>query len=158
MFGKKKKIHTIKYVMLQDGLSNFLNDVCINIIIDENEKLVKFIEPKKKNSGSTANLSIDKIIRVQTGTRNKIINNGGTGATLVGGMIAGTTGAIIGANSGNKAQSLLTLTITYISNEEEKQIHLYETNYYGTSTIQLLKTILDKNIENNIIKSKHIDL
>lgn len=156
MFGKKKKVHSIKYVMLQDGLSNFLNDIVIEILVDEKERIIKFIESKK--NGSTANLSIDKIIKVQTGTKDKVISNNGTGAAIIGGMVAGTTGAVIGAGTGNKAQSLLTLKITYISDGEEKEINLYQTNYGNSSTIQLLKTILDINIKENIQQTQHIDL
>lgn len=154
MFGMKKKVHKLKYVMLQDGLSNFLNDVCISIIIDENKRTIEFIEEKK--NGSTALLSLDKIIKVQTGTRNKIVNNTGTGAAIVGAAIAGTPGTIIGASTGDKSSNLMTLKITYITNDEEKEINVYQTNYGNSTTLQLLKTILDNNIK--VDSPKHINL
>lgn len=154
MFGMKKKVHKLKYVMLQDGLNNFLNDVCISIIIDENKRTIEFIEEKKH--GSTALLSLDKIIKVQTGTRNKIVNNTGTGAAIVGAAIAGTPGAIIGASTGDKSSNLMTLKITYITNDEEKEINVYQTNYGNSTTLQLLKTILDNNIK--VDSPKHINL
>lgn len=144
MLFKKKKIHELKYVMLQEGLPNFLNDTCIKIVVDENEKIIKFIDERK--NGATADLSINKITSVQTGTRDKIINRNGTGAAIVGGIVAGTTGAIIGASTGNKSAQLLTLTITYKSNDTENKIILYQTNYGNAATIQLLKALLDKNM------------
>lgn len=160
MFGKnknrKKKVHSIKYVMLQNGLPNFINDCVIEIIIDEPNGTINFIESKK--NGVSASLSLNKIIRLETGTRDKIVVPTSTGAAIVGGMIAGTTGAIIGASTGNKAQSLQTLKIIYSSNDKEKEINLYQTNYGNTNTITLIKTILDINIQENSSTLKHIDL
>lgn len=160
MFGKKKdrkkKSHSIKYVMLQNGLSNFINDCVIEVVIDEPNNTINFIEAKK--NGVSASLLLNKIIRLETGTRDKTVVSNSTGAAIIGGMVAGTTGAIIGASTGNKAQSLQTLKIIYSSNNEEKEINLYQTNYGNVNAIMLIKTILDINIQENLSVPKHIDL
>ncbi len=160
MFGKKKdrkkKSHSIKYVMLQNGLSNFINDCVIEVVIDEPNNTINFIEAK--NNGVSASLLLNKIVRLETGTRDKTIVSNSTGAAIIGGMVAGTTGAIIGASTGNKAQSLETLKIIYSSNNEEKEINLYQTNYGNVNAIMLIKTILDINIQENLSVPKHINL
>lgn len=155
MLFKKKKVQELKYFMLQEGLSNFLNDSCIKIIFDEENKTLTFVDERK--NGSTATLPIDKITSIQMGTRNKLVDKSNAGATIVGSLVAGTTGAIVGANIGNKSNQLATLTINYKSTDTENKIILYQTNYGNTNNIQLLKAMLDKYmLQNN--DSTHIDL
>lgn len=138
MFGKKKdrkkKTHSIKYVVLQNGLSNFPNDFVIEVIVDEPNGCINFIKGK---NDTTATLQFNKIVRTELGTR---------------------IGTIPGALGSNKTQTLQTLKIVYISNDEEKEINLYQTNYGNTMAITLLKTLLDVNIQENLSAPKHIDL
>ncbi len=120
MFKKKKKISC---VMLQDGLPNFSNDCCIDIYVDVVNKIVTFVEGKKVPN--TCTLEMNKIIKVQSGTRNRIVNN----------------------RFEDVRTSLMTLIITYESDDEIKTINLYQANYKTAASLRLLEALLTINID-----------
>ena len=136
MFGKtkdKKKIHVVKYVVLQDGLLNFKSESVIEVVIDEPNNCITFKDLQK--DGPSATLSFDKIVRYETGTK---------------------IGIIPKLASKNQAQVLQTLKIVYSSNDLEKEINLCETNFNGTAPFNLLKVLLNKHLQSDA--PKHIDL
>ena len=136
LFGKKKeKTHSIKYVVLTNGLPNFMSDCVIEIIINEANNCMNFIE--SSNNHATASLPFEKIIRLETGTK---------------------IGVVPKTLSKNEPRVLQTLKIIYYSNGEEKEINLCETNNYGTAPFNLLKTLLNINIQKNTSAPTHIDL
>lgn len=131
MFGKKKeKVHSIKYVVLENGLPNFVSNSVIEVIINEPDHYIQF-----KGNGASANLTFNKIIRYETGTKIAVLPK----------MV-----------SKNKAQAIQTLKIIYSSADGEKEINLCETNYNGTATFNLLVVLLRANIQ--VDAPKHIDL
>ena len=127
MFGKKNKPTSIKYVVVKNGLPNFVSDAVAEVLVDKSNRTITFVEGKK--NGATATLSIDKIIRMETGT---------------------TIGAI------PKAQVLQTMNIIYSSTSGEGNISLCETNNYGASSFNLLKTLIQTSLQTNA--PQHVEL
>ena len=135
MFGRtkdKKKVYSIKYVVIESGLPNITNDIPIEVIVDEPNNCINFIKGKNE---STATLSIDKIIKIETSTK---------------------LGVQPKLTSKGKSQVLQTLKITYTSNDETKEINICETNYNGTNAFNLLTTLLNKQLQ--VDAPKHVDL
>lgn len=134
MFGKKdkKKVYSVKYVVLENGLLNIPNDFPIEIVVDELNSCINFIKGK---NDATATLPLDKIIKIETSTK---------------------LGVQPKLTSKGKPQVLQTLKIIYSSNDEEKEINLCETNFNGTATFNLLKVLLNKHLQSDA--PKHIDL
>lgn len=135
MFGKKqdkKKVYSIKYVMVENGLLNIPNDFPIEIVVDEPNDCIKFIKGK---NDATATLSLNKLIKIEPGTK---------------------LGVQPKLTTKGKPQILQTLKIVYSSNNEEKEINLCETNFNGTAAFNLLKVLLNKHLQSDA--PKHIDL
>lgn len=134
MFGRKepkKKVHTIKYILLLEGLPNFKSDSVIEVVVDETDRLLTF----KAIEGVTATLTFDKIIRYEEGVRLNVIQKSLLKSDTV---------------------KLKTLRIVYRSNDEEKSILLSETNYGGAVYINSLKAYLYNNIK--VDAPAHIEL
>lgn len=135
MFGKKKdakKVYSVKYVVIENGLSNMTNDSVIEIVVDEPNNCMNFIKGK---NDTTATLSLDKITKIEPATK---------------------FGVQPKLTSKGKPQVLQTLKIVYSSNDEEKEINLCETNFNGTAAFNLLKVLLNKHLQSDA--PKHIDL
>lgn len=133
MFGKKKeKVYSIKYVVLENCLVNIPNDFPIEVIVDESNSCLTFVKGKKD---ATASLQLNKIVRIESATK-----------------FAVQPGCV----PKGKPQVLQTLKIVYLSNDEEKEINLCETNYNGTNAINLLKTLLNKHLQSD--SPKHVNL
>lgn len=148
MFGKKKepKKRVIKQtVMYQNGIPNFKNDTVIEIKIDEPNGCITFSEGAKKEN-ATAILKFEKIKSLEMGEKGSTIAGNSTAGAVIGGLVARTTGAIIGSTTGKKAANIPTLKILYQSNDGEKEINIYQCNYYSENSIQLVKAMIDKNI------------
>ena len=133
MFGRnKKKVYSIKYVVVDSGLPNMPSDFPIEVIVDEQNNCLNFIKGK---NDATATLPFDKIQRIETSTK---------------------FGVQPGLTPKGKPQVLQTLKIIYVSNDEQKEIDLCETNYNGTTAFNLLKTLLNKHIQ--VDAPTHVDL
>lgn len=160
MFGRKKEVKKKSYtklVMLKDGLPNFTNDTCIELIVDEPNNCIVFSDANKKD-GKSATLNFEKIINLELGEKGSTLADNSTGGAVIGAVIAGTTGAIIGSTTGKKSSNIPTLKIKYQSGSEEKEINLYQCNYYSDGSIQLVKSLIDKNIIKRNEIENHIDL
>lgn len=162
MFGKnkepKKKVFKLQ-VMLASGLPNFLNDTVLNIIIDEPNQCITFDEGKRKGFVSkTASLPFEKIEALEMGEKGNTETDHSTKGAIVGGIVAGTTGAIIGATTGKAAANIPTLKIIYQSQGEQKEITIYQCPHISAGSIQAVKNIIDIHIKNNIQSDTHIDL
>lgn len=158
MFGKKKKelkkrVHKI-LVMHQNGISSFINDDVINLIIDEPNNCIVFSSTKN----NTARLDFDKITGLELGERGNTKASSSTGGALVGGILGGTTGAIIGSTIGKQAACIPTLKIKYQSSDCEKEINLYQCRNHAEGSINSIHTLLSYNIEKFHDVKSHIDL
>lgn len=149
----KKGVYT-KNVMHQDGLSNIPNDVIIRIVIDEIQKCIRFSEAKKE--GNSATLDFSKITHLKTGERGNTVANSSIGGAITGAVIGGTTGAVIGATAGKKSAFTPTLTIYYKTEDEEKEINLYQCNYNSEGSINFVKNLIEHNLPR--CETTHIDL
>lgn len=155
MFGKKKEpkkqVFTCEAVH-HNGLPNFLIDFSCTITVDEPNGCIIFSEgTKKQTGGKTATLDFSKIISAESGERGNAVKEGATGGAIIGGMLAGTTGAVIGSTAGKQITGIPTLKITYQSGDEEKQINLYRV----TSVVKLL---IDKNLREIRSEVTHVEL
>lgn len=155
MFGKKKvKTSFKKHVIHQAGISNFMNDYVMMLVIEESGDCIKFDQ-----NGTTATLPFDKITSVNMGAISDTSSKGSAGAAVLGGALAGTTGAIIGAATGNKSSDLVLLTINYVSSDEEKSISIYPGKQdLGGAGLKLLNILIQRQIIRETPTPTHVDL
>lgn len=152
----RKQVYT-KNVMHQDGLPNFLNDVAIQITIDEVNSCIKFSEAKKKGvDKNSASLDFSKITQLIAGEKGNVTTGNSTGGAIAGAIVGGTTGAVIGSTIGKTPAFIPTLTIRYRTENGEKDINLYQCNFYSEGSIAFIKSLIESNLTHS--KKTHIEL
>lgn len=155
IFKKKDKVLK-KLVMYKNGIPNFINaDVVIEMKVDETNKCIIF---KTIEDNVTAKLDMSKIICLELGEKGNTVSDSSVGSSVIGGIVGGTTGAIIGSAKKKKPAFIPTLKIKYESDNIEKEINLYQCNYYSEGSIELIKSNIEKNIRENRNIDKNIEL
>ncbi|MEG2521290.1 MAG: hypothetical protein RSA49_00240 [Anaerovoracaceae bacterium] len=150
-------------VMVKDGLPNFQTDGVAIMLINLNEEKITFTNGLKRDKEKTVTLPFYKLLSVEMGEKGNTAVGSGTKGAVVGGLLAGSTGAIIGSTRGKKALFTPTLKIVYntIENDENvviKEINLYQCPYYSEGSINYINLVLAKYLAESNNAEQHIEL
>lgn len=161
MFGLKKEKKpkvTKAIVLLRHGLPNFMNNFVLEVLVDETNVCVVFQDGKKVVE-KTATLPISKITHIDFYQLREQGEDKSVQGAIIGGAIAGTKGAIVGATAGKKQIVTSFLEIYYNSNGMQNKILLSQPPHGGDAGIKLIKTVIELLLlkENREIE-QHIEL
>lgn len=127
LLSSKDKDGNMKITMAYlSGLpENYKPNRLIYLVLNENTNTLQFKKSLKKEE--CVNLSLSKVTGCGLVTEEKIIHVSGVGRAITGGLLFGSTGAIVGAlTAEDKVKKKSHFGIAYNSNGEEKVILLNE--------------------------------
>lgn len=125
LFNGKNKDGNLKIQMKHySGLPNVRTTQPLHLILDSENQIITIKEAFVKN-GKEFSLPLTKITATGNISEEIIKEKSGTGRAIAGGLLFGTTGAIVGAvTAKDKKKTIYHKVINYISNNEEKSLVL----------------------------------
>ncbi len=124
LFNGKDKNGNLKIQMVHmDGLPHYIEKAWLYVTLDSQNQQITFKGINKKDV--EINLPYSKITTIGSVSEEVIKEHSGVGRSIAGGLLFGSTGAVVGAiTAKDKKQTIYYKVINYISDNEEKSIVL----------------------------------